>query len=177
VAEFPKFLAEEVLVVRSVVIYGSRYGNTQKVAEAIADGLRSRGPVELISVDHGPTVLAATLDMLVVGGPTEAHGMTDPVRRFLEGLGAGSLESTAAAAFDTRLRLPRWVSGSAATGIARRLEQAGARLVAPAESFFVKGKDPALEPGELERAAAWGRSLAPAARRKRVVSNSPEGVQ
>jgi hypothetical protein len=26
-------------------------------------------------------------------------------------------------------------------------------------SFFVAGKDPTLEPGELERAEAWGASL------------------
>ncbi|HEY4889409.1 MAG TPA: hypothetical protein VIJ58_12685 [Candidatus Dormibacteraeota bacterium] len=33
-------------------------------------------------------------------------------------------------------------------------------MIAPEESFFVSGKLPVLEPGELERAAAWAASLA-----------------
>lgn len=48
-----------------------------------------------------------------------------------------------------------------------RLRQAGARVVAPEESFFIKevagtaGRDTAeLADGELERAAAWAAALA-----------------
>jgi hypothetical protein len=65
----------------------------------------------------------------------------------------------AAAGFDTRLRWPRWLSGSAATGITQRLGRAGARVIAPAESFIVSTA-PLLEPGEEERATAWAASLA-----------------
>ena len=62
-----------------VVIYASRSGNTAKVAEAIAGGLRPRGSVQLLSVDEAPAVLSDGFDLLVVGGPTEAHGMTEPM--------------------------------------------------------------------------------------------------
>jgi hypothetical protein len=37
-------------------------------------------------------------------------------------------------------------------------------------SFFVSGKLPVLEPGELERAAAWAASLAASVEKKEPVS-------
>ena len=52
------------------------------------------------------------------------------------------------------------MSGSAADSVASRLEDFGANLVIPPASFIVAGKPPVLEPGELERAEAWGRALA-----------------
>jgi hypothetical protein len=59
-----------------------------------------------------------------------------------------------AAAFDTRLNWPHFVSGSAADAIARRLEMAGAEVLRPQGSFLVTMK-PELRPGELARASDW----------------------
>lgn len=144
----------------SVVIYGSRYGNTQKVAQAIVAALVKHGEVQLFAADVAPTILPESTDLVVVGGPTEAHRMTEPVARFLNRIGKGELAGKAAAAFDTRLRVPALVSGSAGSGIEWRLRQAGARVIAPKESFFISGKVPILDPGELERAGAWADGLA-----------------
>ncbi len=66
------------------------------------------------------------------------------------------------AAFDTRFRWPELLSGTAARGIAKRLERKGARLIAEPESFFVEHKDGPLTEGELGRAASWARQLATA---------------
>lgn len=150
----------------SVVIFASRHGNTRKVAEAVAGELRSHGTVQLMPAEEAPAALPERPDLVVVGGPTEAHRMTGPVALFLNRLESGRLDGVAAAAFDTRVRMPRWVSGSAGAGIARGLKRAGARLMTAEESFFVKGVNPkntdapVLEAGELERAAAWAASLA-----------------
>lgn len=144
----------------SVVIYGSRHGNTRKVAEAIAGELRKHGAVQLVSAEKAPTLLPEQTDLVVVGGPTEAHRMTEPLARFLDRVPGGALAGKSAAGFDTRLRWPRWLSGSAGSGIVERLDWRGAHVIAPEESFFVSGKLPVLEPGELERAAAWAASLA-----------------
>jgi flavodoxin len=151
----------------SIVIYGSHYGNTKRIAEAIADGLRSCRAVQVFPVEEAPVILPARTDLVVIGGPTEQHQMTEAVVRFCDRMAPGALRDVAVAAFDTRLRWPRWLSGSAAAGIAKRLRQAGALVIAPPESFFVQGtaatpggKVPELEAGELERATAWGASLA-----------------
>jgi flavodoxin len=155
----------------SIVIYGSRHGNTHKIAEAIASELRRHGTAWLFSVDDAPSVLPKKTDLMVVGGPTEAHRMTQPIVEFFDQFGKGDLEGVAAAAFDTRLRWPRWLSGSAAAGITARLRQAGAKVIDPEGSFVVAGKYPMLEHGELERATEWAATLA-----GKVESRVPAGA-
>jgi flavodoxin len=156
---------------KSLVVYGSRHGNTHKVAEAIAGELRKHGAVQLVSAEDSVSTLLQEADLVVVGGPTEAHGMTEPVARFLQRVPDAALAGKKAAGFDTRLTWPRWLSGSAASRIVERLARRGAHVIAPEESFLVSGKLPVLEPGELERAAAWAASLA-----ARVESKVPVAI-
>jgi flavodoxin len=150
----------EVLEMKSLVVYGSRYGNTRRVAEAIAEALGKYGPVQLAAVENVPTVLPGQLDLVVVGGPTEGHRMTQAVTQLFDRMAEGALEGVAAAAFDTRVRWPLFLSGSAGKGIVKKLELAGAQVLGPAVCFFVGGTPPVLEPGELEQAAVWAGSLA-----------------
>ena len=147
----------------SYVIYGSRFGNTQRIAEAIADVLRQRGDVLLLPAEEAGAIVPHPGDLLVVGCPTEGHTMTPVVRRYLDAMGAKGLRGVTGAAFDTRVDWPRWLSGSAAVAIARRLLRLGAHLVHPEGSFLVTRQNPALLPGELERARAWAAALAEAA--------------
>jgi flavodoxin len=156
-----------VIGVKSIVIYASHFGNTKMIAEAIAGGLRARGTAQLLAVEEVPAVLPPGTDLVVIGGPTEAHRMTEPLAQYFDSLAPGALEGIAAAAFDTRLRMPRWLSGSAGGGITKKLRRTGARVIAWEESFFVKStantsgdKTPELEDGELERAGTWAVSLA-----------------
>jgi flavodoxin len=143
----------------SLVIYESRYGNTQKIAYAIAAGLRAWGTVEVLAAEKAPGIRLHGYDLVVLGGPTEGHGVTEPIADYVDQIGEG-FTGINTAAFDTRLTWPKWMSGSAAADIAKRLEGFGASLVAQPASFLVAGKPPALEPGELERAEGWARSLA-----------------
>jgi flavodoxin len=143
----------------SLVIYASRSGNTKRVAEAIASELGRRGPAEVVHVDHASGDDANERDLIVVGGPTEGHGATPEIVAFFDRLPANGLAGRRAAAFDTRVDWPRWLSGSAAARMAARLRRAGAQLIVPPESFIVS-RAPALEAGELERAEAWARTLA-----------------
>ena len=144
---------------KSMVIYGSRHGNTQKVAYRIAAALRRVGPVQVLSMEEATSAISPHNDLVVIGGPTEAHQVTQPVAHFFDKLEPDVLKGKFAAAFDTRLRWPHWLSGSAATGIASRLRHAGAEEVLPPESFFVAGQPPELVPGELDRAEAWAEAL------------------
>jgi flavodoxin len=143
---------------KSVVLYASHSGNTERVARRIADALNAHGPVDLVDVGTGLAVIGDDVDFVVVGGPTEGHGMVPEIVAFLDGLAEGALAGRAAATFDTRLNWPRWASGSAAAGIRHRLEQAGARRPIPSESFIVSMK-PEISDSELERAATWASTL------------------
>jgi flavodoxin len=144
---------------QSVVIYDSEYGNTQALAEAIAAELEIAGTVQIQNARTGTVALPSDLGLLVVGGPTQAHGVTPPLRTQLDSLTSHRLQGVAAATFDTRARGPRFLTGAASRGIASRLEHKGANLVLEPESFLVDGKEGPLVEGELERARAWARSV------------------
>ena len=163
---------------RSLVVYESWFGNTQRIAEEIADALEKEGEVELVSVDD-PRPSLEGVDLLVVGAPTHVHGLSSKrsregaldqgghgevgigVRGFIDCLPNGA-RGPRVAAFDTRADKPIWLVGSAARGIGRRLREHGYALTTEPKSFFVRGTPGPLEEGELERAAEWGRALADA---------------
>ena len=65
----------------ALVVYESMFGNTQTIAVAVADGLSVRMTVDLVEVGAAPSAVAADVDLLVVGGPTHAFGMTRPNTR------------------------------------------------------------------------------------------------
>ena len=145
---------------QSMVIYDSRFGNTERIAQRIAERLQAGGPVRLIKAADASTLDALDVELLVVGGPTEGHGISPTLRSFLTQAPHGTLWGVAAAAFDTRLSWPTLLSGSAARRIAKALETMGAHLVATPESFIVDGaRESTLREGELERAGAWAAKI------------------
>jgi hypothetical protein len=163
---------------KALVVYESMYGNTMAVAQAVADGL---GDAETIEVGAAPTVIPPEVELLVVGGPTHAHGMSKPqtradaagreaepvfskgdgVREWTERLSVS--RPTLGAAFDTRVPGPELLMGAASKGVAKQLKARRVRVVATT-SFVLDGvKGPLhdrIAPDELERARAWGRKLA-----------------
>jgi menaquinone-dependent protoporphyrinogen IX oxidase len=53
-------------------------GNTHRIAEAIARGLRSAYAVNVVSVAGARYEHVGHYDLIVAGGPTHAHGMSQP---------------------------------------------------------------------------------------------------
>lgn len=166
---------------KALVVFESMFGNTQRVAEAIGSGLRGDFDVEVVEAGSARSDVAG-MDLIVVGGPTHAWGMSRPMTRTSArdratqagtrpvsgGIGirdwlaalATSSGKTVAAAFDTAIRQTGWLpSGSAARGEAARLREKGFRLIAAPEQFFVTGMNGPLVEGELARAKAWGETL------------------
>ena len=147
----------------AIVIYDSKFGNTERIAQAIARGIGTIGGVRVMSAGEAGQPLAERPDLLLVGGPTQRRGMSPALREFVDALPAGGFSGLPAASFDTRYRGATLFMGSAAAEAAKRLGKAGGRLVAKPESFFIgRGGPPerqTLEMGELERAEAWGRTV------------------
>lgn len=165
-----------------LVVYESMYGNTHVVADAIARGLGEAGvPAEVLSIREAWGRPLGPEDALVVGGPTHGHGLSREASRgqavqdaerhqrtvdaSAEGPGvrewlASLPEGTGrAAAFDTRIKGPRLLTGQASRKIADVLEEHGHRVVAQPESFLVTTGNE-LVPGEADRARQWGTALA-----------------
>jgi hypothetical protein len=168
---------------RALVVYESMFGNTRRVAEAIADGLHEGCHVSVTPVGELDRNALHDVDLLVVGAPTHMHGLSRPASReaagdqaakshgtltFEPGAGGAGIRECletlgvlgcSATAFDTRLAGPAFATGRASRKIARRLSGCGATLIAAPESFLVD-KHNMLKPGELIRARAWGAQLA-----------------
>ena len=161
---------------RALVVFESMFGNTQKIAEAVKQGLSSHVPADILEVGTAPHALGE-IELLVVGGPTHAFGMSRPGTRedairqagghvVSGGIGLrewlSTLERTpgkaTVAAFDTRIAKPR-VPGSAARAAEKRLRRLGFRVTVASESFYVTGTAGPLVEGEEERARAWGEKL------------------
>ncbi len=144
----------------ALVVYDSKYGNTERLARAIAGRISA---LQVMRVDDVESTDLASCNLFVVGGPTHIHGMSVAMRDFVESLSRGALSDVPTAAFDTRYAGSRLITGSAAHSIARHLRRAGARVVLPPESFFVvksdTPEDTRLAEGELERAVSWAVAL------------------
>jgi len=154
------------MTMQTVVVYDSKFGNTEKIADAIARGIRMLGSVlvmdtaEAIGLSQRQTDRP---DLMLLGGPTQRRSPSPALRAFIDALPA-SLRGVPVATFDTRYRGSTWIMGSAAAEAAKVLRKAGGELVAPPESFFIGRGGPlelqTLEAGETERAEAWGRAVA-----------------
>jgi flavodoxin len=140
---------------RALVVYESLFGNTELIAQTIARALAGRVSVRVVPLAQACHTELETADLLVIGCPTQYHDATPDALAWLDHLPRTALEGMATAVFDTRYHMAQLLSGSAAQVIGKRIEQCGARLLAPPQSFFVVNRDGPLEAGEVERAAAW----------------------
>lgn len=158
---------------KTLVVYDSAFGNTERVARAVGGALGSPDEVAVVRVgDLQPDGLAG-VEVLVVGSPTQKFRPTAAASAFVRNLPADRLSGVRVAAFDTRISVREAKSAVlsllvrllgpdayAAQRLADGLERCGGTLVAPPEGFFVEGMDGPLKAGELERAAAWAAQLA-----------------
>jgi hypothetical protein len=146
-------------VVRALVVYESGYGNTHAVAEQIAAGPRPVAETRVLSDHDGTADQGDWADVVVVGGPTDAHGMTststrrgglDAVPKPGSGLqaqadasgpglrdwfrGLDKVTERQGVAFDSRFDSVTVLTGLASQGIARRLRGRGFAVGAEPEA-------------------------------------------
>ena len=150
----------------TLIIYDSMYGNTEKIARAIGDGIS--GEVIIKHVNKVDLSELKTNSLVIVGSPTRGFRASEAIQSFLNTIPKGDLNNIMVAAFDTRmpeqdvgrgLKIIMKVGGYAAPRIAKMLEKKGGNLTVPPEGFFVIDREGPLKEGELERAKEWGRKI------------------
>ncbi len=169
---------------RALVVYESVFGNTRSIAGAVAEGIATALPAQVVEARDAGAALDSGVALLVVGAPTHAFGLprlstrssasqhgeaaasppaTTGVREWLARLeGPAGLP---AAAFCTLVDRPAWlqVIGSADKGIRAALSRLRFAMVSPPARFQVTGMAGPLVAGELDRAREWGAELGKAA--------------
>ena len=146
---------------KAIVVYDSNYGNTEKIAKALAEGMEEQGvEVDCIKVDEVDVKQLPKYDLLAIGGPTHAFGISKPMKAFLEKLRGVDVRSKKAFAFDTRFK-SRW-AGSAGKGIESKLKgrRTGMSIVKPHSSAIVTGSKGPLEEGAEETFKQIGAEVA-----------------
>ncbi|HET8617187.1 MAG TPA: flavodoxin domain-containing protein [Actinomycetales bacterium] len=162
---------------RALVVYESMFGNTKRVAEAIGRGLSTHVVTEVVEVGAAPETITEDVDLVVVGGPTHAFGLSSPRTR-----DAAAAQSTTpvvsqdkgvrewaaclhphadrllVATFDTHVD-KEWLPGAASKRLEKMLRSMGMRSIAAPTSFYVHDTSGPLLGGEIERAELLGRRL------------------
>ncbi len=143
---------------KTLIVYDSVYGNTEKIARAIAEAITPSGEVKVLRAGEANPSELESIDLLIVGSPTHGGRPTPAVQNLLNKV--SKLQGINVAAFDTRIptKLVR-VFGYAAGRIANNLKKKGSTLIASPEGFFVTGGQGPLKEGELERAADWAKGI------------------
>jgi flavodoxin len=149
---------------KTLVVYDSYFGNTEKIAQAIgaafgvAEGdVRRVGSVKVEDLK--------STELLLIGSPTRGFRPSEATIALLASIPAGALQGVKFAAFDTRIDprtiknpIFRWIvtkGGYAAPKIAKELAQKGAQQVLEPDGFIVDASEGPLRSGEIERAADW----------------------
>jgi len=151
-----------------LIVYDSKFGNTEQIARAIAEAVTPLGEVKVLRVSKVNPSELTSIDFLIVGSPTHAGRATRATKEFLKKIPANALENVGVTSFDTRfsakdkgigVRILLRVLGYAAGRIANRLERKGGHLAAEPQGFIVKDTEGPLKKGELERAAIWAKGI------------------
>lgn len=148
---------------KTLIVYFSKLGNTQKVAEVIADTLMQAGDARAISVDELTASSLEEVDLLVVGSPTHSWTLPRAVREVLKKISYGGLGGKSVTAFDTSIQMWGPVKLFAASHrLWVMLRILGGKPLVPPETFLVEKsarstmtKRVNLRNGEIERAKAW----------------------
>ena len=154
------------------IVVESMFGNTRRIADIVAHQLDERVRVVVLDAATAPTTVPDDVSFLAVGGPTHVFSMSRTstrgsaveqgstastergIREWLD-LVDGIRPGLPAVAFDTRVH-KRFVPGSAARVVSRRLVGLGCVLVEEPVSFYVEKTIGPLNPGEEHRAIEFG---------------------
>lgn len=153
---------------KTLIIYDSFFGCTEKIALAIGESLAKHEAI-VVRISQLKTEQLAGTELLIVGSPTRAFRPTKAITNFLKNIPAQGLKGVKVAAFDTRVSTVDLNSrifnffvkffGYAAEPIAAKLVKKGGYLITPPEPFYVKTSENTLKDGELERAADWAKVI------------------
>jgi flavodoxin len=142
---------------KGIVVYDSNFGNTEKIARALALGLEEKSAkIDCLKVDQVDVEKLTEYDFRAIGGPTHIISASKPMKEFLERLKTVDLRELKGFSFDTRnesrMNSRRWLmfENSAARVIESALRKEKMDIVRPRRSAIVEGREGPLHEGMEE---------------------------
>lgn len=148
---------EGVRAVKALIIYDTKFGNTEKVAKTITEALSAKYEVTCKKVSETSISEIQEADLILIGSPTHAWNMSLNTKKLFNKLEKERFEGKIAAAFDTKL--PKWFAGSAAKKIEKRLKELGFGIALPYFNAYVTQVQGPLRDGEIERCREFSARL------------------
>jgi flavorubredoxin len=144
---------------KAVVIYDTKFGNTEKIARALSEGMKRGGLiVDCLKIDEVDPAKLDESDIVAIGAPTHAFRISAPMKEFLRKLENVDLRGKKGFAFDTRLKSR--FAGSAANGIEKELKELGLTIIRNYASAIVAGTEGPLEESAEKRFEQIGSEIA-----------------
>jgi menaquinone-dependent protoporphyrinogen IX oxidase len=154
---------------KGIVAFDSVYGNTRKVAEAIAEEIRAQGhEVEVYNLGEKVPRLAKG-DFVFVGSPTRMGRMTGRTKKFVKRLDQEHFASRTVVPFDTIMTVPedpekrqkalKWTEHGAAIRIKELADRRGLKVNEQVLRVNVSGLKGPLVPEALDQAREFTRAF------------------
>jgi flavorubredoxin len=157
------------LLVKVLVVYDTKYGNTKLAGESIVEGIKevegmetSTGYVKEIDIGK-----VADYDAIVLGAPNHMGRPSQTMKKFVDRLAGLDLKPKSAAVFGTyagRVRSP----DRAVKKLEKMMEQKlpNLKLISPSLSVKVNGVTGPLVEGQLPKCKDFGRKIGNQLRQK-----------
>lgn len=124
---------------KAIVIYDTLFGNTEKVAEALARGIQKHDiEVSCFKVKDAAMDKLEQYNLIAVGAPTQYLTASKPMKVFLSQLEGTSKSFAGKYGFAFETRYDSFMAGSAARYIEKRLEKIGLEIIKPHTSAIVR---------------------------------------
>ncbi|NWF86992.1 flavodoxin domain-containing protein [Candidatus Bathyarchaeota archaeon] len=144
-----------------IVAYESKYGNTKRVAETIAEGAREVSGIETVVKELKEVDLenVVNYDLILLGSPNHFGGPTRGVKKFIDKLGKLRLEGKYVAVFDTYI-------GRDIEKAVRKMKQkigedaSQSRILHSGLSMLVQGMKGPVSEQELAKSKEYGTKIA-----------------
>ena len=125
---------------KALIVYDSVYGNTEKIAQAVAAALTLSGEVKVLRAGEVNPSEFESVDLLVVGLPTQGGRPTPTIKEFLRKIPANALNNVGVTSFDARIKyMVARLLGYAAGPHCRQFEREGGSSSGAAAGLHSKG--------------------------------------
>ena len=148
-------------LVRVIVVYDTKHGNTKLVAEKIMEGISEVKGIEtaISDVEETDPKKAAGYDAILIGSPTHFGGPVRGINKFIDRLGKLDLKAKLVAVFDTYL-------GEDFEKSVKKMEKRisekvpGLKLMTSGLSIRVDGMKGPVTDGEFPKCKDFGKKIA-----------------